>query len=241
MVKDEDIYIEEWLNYHRKIGFQHFYIYDNNSSNPIQTIINNTNDITFIEWKDSETDRHKRAFRHCLKNYKNAAHWIACIDIDEFIVLKEANNINIFLNDYDEHGGLSINQLIFGSSGHIETPTGNVLDNYTHRAHHSFNPHEVVKTIVNTKYVNEDVFTRELGLHNFAYNDNYSVNGNFEKIIGYRHTPHYTKIQLNHYFIKSEEEMLKKIKKGGGNGIKRSIEEFKIYDASCNEIYEVFT
>jgi len=39
MVKDEEYYIQEWLEYHRLIGFEHFYIYDNNSEIPVESYI----------------------------------------------------------------------------------------------------------------------------------------------------------------------------------------------------------
>jgi hypothetical protein len=31
IIKDENEYLQEWMDYHRKVGVSHFYIYDNNS------------------------------------------------------------------------------------------------------------------------------------------------------------------------------------------------------------------
>jgi hypothetical protein len=41
MIKDENEYGEEWINYHRKIAVKHFYIYDNNSKVPIADTLKN--------------------------------------------------------------------------------------------------------------------------------------------------------------------------------------------------------
>lgn len=46
IVKDENEYIDEWVNHHKNIGFDQIIIYDNNSKNPILTenvIVNNWN------------------------------------------------------------------------------------------------------------------------------------------------------------------------------------------------------
>jgi len=238
MVKDEENYINEWLEYHKRLGFQHFYIYDNNSTIPVKSYLNNDDSITIIEWTDKNIDRHKRAFMNCFKKFKNESKWIACIDIDEFIVLKtKQKNINDFLINYEDYGGLGINWLMFGSSNLKNSPETGVLKNYVYRAPYEFNPHEIIKTIVNTKYVKEEYY-EDYGIHNFLYNNNYAVNENFEEIKGIRIEPSYNKIQLNHYFLKSKNDMETKIKKGGGNGIKRTIEELEKYDNICNSIYD---
>ncbi|KAA6439138.1 hypothetical protein FEM33_12710 [Dyadobacter flavalbus] len=36
IVKDENESLEEWINYHRKIGVQQFYIYDNESKKSVK-------------------------------------------------------------------------------------------------------------------------------------------------------------------------------------------------------------
>ena len=49
IIKDENEYINEWLEWHIRIGFEHFFIYDNESKVPIQKSVN----------KDSERQRCK--------------------------------------------------------------------------------------------------------------------------------------------------------------------------------------
>lgn len=39
LAKDEDLYIEEWVNHYINLGFEHIYIYDNGSKNPINDFI----------------------------------------------------------------------------------------------------------------------------------------------------------------------------------------------------------
>ena len=39
IIKDENEYINEWLDWHIKIGFEHFYIYDNGSKITIESSV----------------------------------------------------------------------------------------------------------------------------------------------------------------------------------------------------------
>jgi hypothetical protein len=40
IIKDENDYINEWLDWHLKVGFEHFYIYDNGSKIAIKDSVN---------------------------------------------------------------------------------------------------------------------------------------------------------------------------------------------------------
>lgn len=39
MAKDEDLFLKEWIAYHYLLGFEHFIIYDDNSTIPIETLL----------------------------------------------------------------------------------------------------------------------------------------------------------------------------------------------------------
>lgn len=51
MVKNDNEYIQEWLNHHRLIGFNHFFIYDNESTIPHKDL---GDDVTIIWWDENE-------------------------------------------------------------------------------------------------------------------------------------------------------------------------------------------
>ena len=36
IAKEEDHYIKEWIDYHKKLGFDHFFIYENDWASPIK-------------------------------------------------------------------------------------------------------------------------------------------------------------------------------------------------------------
>ena len=60
--------------------------------------------------------------------------WVIYLDIDEFLFLPNYSNIGKFLLDIPgDVGGLAIYQNIFGSCGHVKSPDGLVVENYTTR------------------------------------------------------------------------------------------------------------
>jgi hypothetical protein len=39
ILKDEDRFVEEWVAYHRLLGVDHFYLYDNDPRQPLNAIL----------------------------------------------------------------------------------------------------------------------------------------------------------------------------------------------------------
>jgi len=127
-VKDENDYLDEWIDYHLGIGFDHIVIYDNESKVPVKKRKHTT---VIPEHRIFEGSAEDNCHNDTVRNFES--NWIARIDIDEFIVLKQHNNINDLLEPYKDYGGLGINWRVFGTSGHVEKTEGLVKDNYVWR------------------------------------------------------------------------------------------------------------
>lgn len=212
MCKDDTSALKENISYHRLIGVDHFFIYDNLSKVPIKHSLKG-NDITIIEWSDINKVSQCKAYDHCIKEYKNSSDWIGFIDTDEFIVLKD-NCINIkdFLKDYLNFGGVGMQWKCFGSSGIINRSTS-IINNFIHASCTDDDVH--IKTILQPKYV----ISSDGNPHAFKYKSSkYCVNENFKRIDGPYNKPiTHTKIQLNHYVTRSREDFEDKRRRGGGN------------------------
>jgi hypothetical protein len=235
IIKDENEYLEEWISYHLKTGVQHFYIYDNESSTPINDTLSELNllkyaTVTRIDGKAKQVE----AYAHCLSNFGPECAWIAFIDIDEFIVAKSTGgNLAAFLKGYETFGGLGINWLIFGSNGHAKKTGRPQLESFTMRTseHHRLNTH--TKSIVQPRFVKS-----AFNAHFFHYIRNkFCVNENFTPISGAFSKVSVNKIQLNHYFCRSVEEFSAKQKRGRGDtGEERTMEEFYTHDKVANAV-----
>lgn len=107
IIKDENEYLEEWLNHHRKLGIDYFIIYDNNSKKSVQSYISENNlnngDIAVHLWDNEKTYSQVLAYEHCYKNYKNF-DYIGFIDIDEFYYSVTMDIKKDFAQFKEKHG-----------------------------------------------------------------------------------------------------------------------------------------
>ncbi|MEO6283324.1 MAG: glycosyltransferase family 92 protein [Dyadobacter sp.] len=233
IIKDENQYLEEWIDYHQKIGVEHFFIYDNGSAVPIRETMKTLASgapVTVIEMPGK--NKHIKAYQHCLDKFGATSNWIGFIDTDEFIVPKtDSASLAEFLRDYESFGGLGLSWLIFGSNGHIQKPDGRQLANFTKRSDVSFSPNRHIKSIVQPRFV-QSAFKS----HCFKYKQGYTcVNEHYTPIDGQTADVSVDKIQLNHYYCRSLEEYHQKVTRGiSDTKRKRKLEEFHYHDLESN-------
>lgn len=103
IIKDENDYLDEWLNYHRKIGIDSFFIYDNQSRVPISI---NDSDVLVIPWPNNNIGSQMRAYEHCCSINTNF-DYIGFIDTDEFYESKSMDIKKDFENLVETYGEIS--------------------------------------------------------------------------------------------------------------------------------------
>jgi hypothetical protein len=166
MIKDEEHILNEWICHHILLGIEHIYIYDDNSIIPVTTTLSslpswiidkvtvyrleeedsNYFDDTFTNSKyfnyELYNNKSFRMSKQCfflnyfVKNHTNISKWCWFCDADEFIYLKDKNNIRDFLIDYDNYNIINIPWLIYGSSYYIEQPKGLIMENFRMHQNH---------------------------------------------------------------------------------------------------------
>lgn len=127
IVKNEDKYILQWINYHNKLGITRFIIYDNSTSNTLHKLLNkNINNIfILINWNYSHNYQQTQQ-NHSIYAF-NKSKYIGLLDIDEYINLQEPyNHIDSLLNNFkQEHiGGFQLLNKFFYNPNHLP------VDNY---------------------------------------------------------------------------------------------------------------
>lgn len=210
IAKNEDNYIEEWLKYHLKLGFDDIFIYQNNWRWSGE--MSHVNKIEF----DGLT-KQIPAYNDFISKNNKTYDWVAFFDIDEFLVLKKHKNIKEFINDYKDLPAVGINWVLFGDNGHTK-----VIDDYSllkrfTKRQNSINNH--IKCIINLSKTNS------MSIHN-PNSVWYDTNKGQHK--GPYLTPGLDDIaQINHYFCKTRQEFLEKIKRGRADmKVSRKIDEF---------------
>ncbi len=131
--KNEGPYLKEWIEYHKIVGIQHFYMYNNNSNDDYLAILQpyiEAGDVTFLNWPYEQGQM--SAYRDCVKNFRDESKWIGFIDIDEFIVPIDYDNLYDFLKKFEKNrGSVIIYWKFFGSAGKWERDiTGLVTEDF---------------------------------------------------------------------------------------------------------------
>lgn len=217
IVKNEGADIKEWIEFHKLVGVERFYIYDNNSTDNTREILKpyiKSEEVIMKKWRIRPIQL--RAYDDCLQRVCNETTWLAFIDADEFLFGTKEDNIKKLLQDYEQYPGVVVNWLVFGSSGYDKKPEGLVIEKYNLRGHLSFKENNVIKSIVQPKLT----ISTSLNPHNFIYKKkSQSVNEEFKPFVGNASMKNSTKkLRINHYSIKSKEEFIKKKERGDSMG-----------------------
>ena len=224
IIKDEDKDVREWLNYHFMIGFEHCLIFDNNSRRPLKETLSDfvSNGLVTVEDFPLTHAQQLSAYMSALKYWGNNTRWLAFIDVDEFILPMQNDDIRDFLDDYTQYGGVGANWAMFSSNGHVKRPAGGILENYT--ACLGLNSH--IKSIVQPAKTQI-----AKSAHHFLYtSSNFCANEDGIPIPGFSTYPLANKIRINHYYYKSRNDFMEKIDRGlvtqMKSGRERTIKDF---------------
>lgn len=208
IAKDEDRYLLEWIHYHILVGVERFIIYDNDSATPIAQTLAEYVKAGIVEVIPvSGKDRQIPAYEHCLREHGPRFRWIGFLDLDEFLVLKDTRDARILLSDYEDHGGLAVHWVMFGSSGHVTSPAGLQIENYTLRLSGS-NFH--VKSIVQPPHV-----SKVANVHMFNYKPGSCCVNEDRLPVGSAISYHTVRrAQINHYWYRSQQDFATKLQRG---------------------------
>lgn len=227
IARDEENYIQEWIDYHLKLGFDDVYVYTNNWDWDIQQ-----SNVFVKPWDGIRVqDKAYQDFINTLSYYYDYA---AFFDVDEFLVLKQHSNVKDFIQEnIHSKGGIAINWVFFGDVNHKDKQPFNVNGEYSPLKRFTYRSilWESIKTIYKL-----DSFPLA-GIHsptNLPVNDtNCNV---FQNQI--HPNPSISSIevaQVNHYYTKSWEEWKSKVDRGrADNGQHRSYADWHNLDGLFN-------
>lgn len=221
IMKNEAPYLQEWIEYHRIIGVEKFYLYDNESNDNTYEILKPYINRGIVEYISFPGDKQQiPAYTHFINHYKQETHWVAVIDLDEFIVVKHGT-IQKILNHYNNAAQIIVPWVFFGSNGHIKKPNGLVIENYTKRQKKP----RLYKSIINPQ------LAIKMQCHDHI-------------VAGKTVFPKMDKIMINHYYCKSLQEFQRRATRGDAlNGKKFALATFdkSNFDKfDVNEVYDPF-
>lgn len=116
--KDEAPFLKEWIEFHRLVGVEHFYLYNNNSSDNFLMVLEpyiHNGIVTLIDFPHDHAQF--KAYKSFYETYRNESQWISFLDIDEFICPIFYLKLKEWIKPYEKYPVIQIYSKVFGTSG----------------------------------------------------------------------------------------------------------------------------
>lgn len=229
--KDESLVMKEWVEFHRLVGVDHIYLYNNNSTDNSCEILKPYIDegfVTLVDWPMPPPSQ-AQAYNDFKHKFWDETNWVAFIDLDEFICPRRAFNVKDLLEKYRSYPSLLVYWRMFGSSGRIEHDKDKLLTEQYTIAWDKYN--DVGKCFFNTRF--KSVPTTIKHIHELPAEVN--LFGKKFSIPSINESKHFVKyhchrmgcfwkeddftMQINHYVTKAYDEyFVTRRKRGDVNG-----------------------
>jgi hypothetical protein len=215
--KDEAAYLAEWIEFHRLVGVERFFLYDDRSTDNHAEVLAPYVEQGIVTVRAAPLTARPpypvhpgqmASYTDCIERHRHDSRWIAFIDLDEFLFSPSLTPVSEVITDYEQFPAVTANCMPFGSSNHREKPEGLVIENYIKRTKNE-RLQVVVKSIVDpTRAV------RALTPHEFEYTDGTAVDENRQPVPHSRNDSRpFEKLRVNHYKTKSEAEFRARLDK----------------------------
>ena len=225
IVRNEARHIAEWARFHAAAGVAHIHVYDNGSTDgTVQELRAAVGDLcSVIPWDQKLRDARRGleihnqvlAYAHATRNFGGRYRWMSFLDVDEFLVPKQAATLPEALAHLDTCRNISLPWHMFGRSGHQTAPEGGVIANYTRR---NPDPMSDAKGLRNFKMIVDPCAVTALKVHEIETGGGITCNDRGQAFThATRNGPDFYSadhIQLNHYYTRSDAELRAKIARG---------------------------
>jgi hypothetical protein len=258
IVRNEARHLGEWVRFHRLAGVRHIYAYDNGSTDSTLRVLEHGGDfVKVLPWSQllrdlrsgAEIHNQVLAYAHAVSNFGGRYRWMSFIDTDEFLVPKQAGDLDGALAHLADKTNLSLPWHMFGRSGNLIPPAVGQLQGYSRRAR---DPMSNLRGVCNFKCIVDPVHVTGISVHAIQTDgrfDTVNDRGETANNVSRARRTFYSAdhIQLNHYYSRSESEVAEKIGRGvfpstkiGRHGervreIIRNIEADEVEDRSALE------
>jgi hypothetical protein len=200
--RDEALNLREWIEFHRLVGVERFFLFNNRSTDDHLDVLAPYVDegtVTVHDWPLYPGQ--VQAYNRCLEEHRHDSRWLAFLDVDEFLFSPTGTPVSDVLTDYEEFPGVAVNWVMFGTSGLRETPPGLVIESHLLRGRE---PWTFIKHVVDPLRV-----VRCNTVHAFTYDFRTAVDENDVPVTfkaGRTQFASVARLRINHYYLKAEVE-----------------------------------
>ena len=216
--KNQDRYINEFLQFYINLGVSKIFLYDNNDVNKgkLDKIIkNNKTLVEILDWRGRPPE-YEKMMDDCYKNNYNNYDWLIFYEIDEFIHLNNELDIKTFLSDkkFENCESVYLNWVYF---------TDNNLTFYDNRTLQERFPYKEQNIYENNTLIKHYVKSIIKGHGNyFDINNLYKLNEDIKGCDGEGNQPLFEGYEMkdkdfqdnyiSKYYYKSTQEFVEKLK-----------------------------
>lgn len=238
--KGEEDYLEEWINHYLQLGFDKIYFYDNNpkSNTKQKDICEKYQQVVYRDvrgWPTKNTDLYFIIQMYVYDDayVKNECKYLLFVDIDEFLVLKDNHNLHDLLR-FKKY--IHINWQMYGDDEQIYKDDRPVKERFTIPLSGKWNKH--IKTFIQSK--NNDVKFINPHFCNCQLTCTTTSGNICESTSPFVEPPEHDYAVINHYFTKSTEEYIEKMKKGSADGQIKTINMYFNFNKKTQEKIDFF-
>ena len=213
VVKDEALYIEEWLAFHLLQGVSEILIFDNESTDGTREILTRVAGhapVTSVDWPSHNYhEMQLQAYPEGAKRCTDRADWVAFIDIDEFLFSSRHLSLRDELVQFGpEVGAVAVGHRIFGSGEQTTYEPELVTSRFVRCARPEHPQSRWFKTIARPALIETVDSAHSVVLRSGAYlhADHTPVQRDPNWHPGHAERVAHGTISLFHYMVKSLEE-----------------------------------
>ncbi|MDR1269627.1 MAG: glycosyltransferase family 2 protein, partial [Planctomycetaceae bacterium] len=212
-------YIEEWLTFHRLVGFERFIIALHRCSDETLSRIKSlpfSGNIITLELLGDEQFVQLGVYTKMVQEFGTTTRWFAFFDADEFMFPCQTDDMRSFMTEFESYGGLAVHNLEFGASNQVLKPDGLSIETFIYRASDHCYAHHSTKSIVDPKQV-----IRFLSPHlaetvrGLVTEDHVSCD--LSGIWRLEKEPVFSRVRYNHYHTRSMEDWVERYRRGNCN------------------------
>lgn len=126
MFRDEAPYLKEWIEFHFSEGVEHFYLYDDNSSDDYLPILKPYIDAGVVSLEMGGGRHQVQIYNDCLSRIRG--RWVAFLDIDEFLYDAQEASMKTLLETQESNAAVIVFWKLFGSGGLEESTASGVVE-----------------------------------------------------------------------------------------------------------------
>jgi Glycosyltransferase family 92 len=213
--KDELRYLREWIEYHRAVGVERFYMVSNDDSpdaaRRLLAPYIERGEVVFTSRPGGPFAKLQPGiFLDVIEAAVGHVRWLAFLDTDEFLVPVQAASVPEALSVFDDCAALAVNWACFGSSG-LKRPPELQTEAFRRRLPDHHEDNRIFKSIVNPAKV-----VASYNPHRFILAEPEVLVDEFRSpvIHAWRNDndPFFgSRLRINHYRIRSEMEFSEKL------------------------------